>query len=399
MHLSNSPMDKKKKGKQGARKPAATIMAKGRDLSVSLPAVMSKIMQADFEIMKGSRRGSIRVHGQDWIGRLPVGGAPAPGSVLGEFYINPLDYPGTRLALFAQLYDKFRFLVLKFKFVPYTGTAVPGSVIIAYDRDISDATPPANDAGVRQFLAMQDAVSGPIWMPLEATCPLSHPEEGLFTNPVPGGDDRLAYQGQVYVALLEPPAAGISLAGDLFVEYDIELFDPQLETNVSVGIMNVSGANKIQFGPANSDLLYSNLPTVNPTANRTSSAQYVPKVDSLGKSYIDLAQGIYRVYQQLQQTQAGGINLTVPSVTQVVPNVTKPLPAPQPQIAQQTNVITNAINNLAFKGALYSVPPGGARFYSTATDLSGCDSTSANCNQFTNIDKLADAWTDLTTFL
>lgn len=392
-------MDRKNKGKTGARKPSATVMAKGQDKQVSLPAVMSKIMQSDFEIAKGSRRGSIRIHGQDWIGRLPVGGAPTPGQVLGEFYINPLEYPGTRLCLFAQLYDKFRFLKLKFKYVPYTGSAVPGSVILAYDRDISDPTPPANDSGVRQFLAMQDAMSGPIWQIMDMTCPLSHPEEGLFTNPVPGGDDRLAYQGQVYVALLEPPAAGISLAGDLFIEYDLELFDPQLETQVSVGVSSVSGANKLQFGPGNSDLLYTQLPSVNPTANQTKSTAYVPKVDSNGKAYLDLAQGVYRIYQQLQQTKAGGVNQSLPNATQVVPNVSKPLPAPQPELLQGISTVTNAIGALAFKSGIYSVPPGGAKFYSAATDLSGVDSTSVNCNQYLNVDKLADAWTELQTFL
>ena len=181
--------------------------------------------------------------------------------------------------MFAQLYDKFRFKKLTFKYVPYQGTVVPGSIVLAYDRDISDATPPANDVGVRQYMAMMDAVAGPIWQPLSMTCPLSHPEEGLFTNAVPGGDDRLAYQGQVYVALLEPPPAGVVLAGDLFVEYDLELFEPQLETNVSVGESQLQGANQLNFGAPATDLLRSFVNAGNVARSNT----YVPKLDSSGR--------------------------------------------------------------------------------------------------------------------
>lgn len=389
-------MGKAAQRKQQAR---AMTMARGKDQQVTLPAVMSKVMQSDFEIMKGSRRGSLRIKGQDWLGRLPIGGAPAAGSVLGEFYINPLEYPGTRLALFAQLYDKFRFLILRFKFVPYQGTSVPGAIIIAYDRDISDPTPAPNDNGVRQLLSMQDAVSGPIWQPLTATCPLSHPEEGLFTNPVPGGDERLAYQGQVYLALLEPPAAGVVLAGDLFVEYDVEFFDPQLETSVSVGAATVNGANKIQFGTSNNDVLYSFLPTINPTSNQTQSPAYIPKQDSNGKSYLDLAQGVYRVWDSLTQTKAGSVDLGLFTQANLVPNVTKPSPAPQPMSTLVDHVISTAIGAVASSSGLFAVPPGGARWYNAAADLSGVDATSAASALNLRVDKIADAWSDLTNFL
>ena len=148
------PNNKNKAKPAANHKPAATTMAKGSERTVSAPAVISKVMQSDFEISKGPMRGSIRIHGSDWLGRLPIPGGAIAGQAIGEFYINPLEYPGTRLALFAQLYDKFRFKRLTFKYVPYQGTAVPGAVVMAYDRDISDATPPANDVGVRQYMAI-----------------------------------------------------------------------------------------------------------------------------------------------------------------------------------------------------------------------------------------------------
>lgn len=386
--------DKKQKSKPAAQSKARVAMAHGQEKTVSLPTVISKVMQSDFEISKGPMRGAVRIHGVDWLGRLPVPAGATAGLALGEFYINPLEYPGTRLALFAQLYDKFRFKKLSFKYVPYQGTAVPGSIVMAYDRDISDATPPANDVGVRQYLAMMDAVAGPIWQPLTMTCPLAHPEEGLFTNAVPGGDERLAYQGQVYVALLEPPGAGIALAGDLFVEYDLELFEPQLETSVSIGESKLQGANLLYFGPSGTDLLATFL---NGAGNVTKSTAYVPKTDSLGKAYLDLAQGIYRITQTLSQSKAGGVNLGGAGL--VVPNSPKPVPAPQPQTNLFVAYNATTPGAVAQKTSLYSVPPGGGRLYSTAADLSGIDDTLVGNYQQLRVDKLADAWGDLQNFV
>lgn len=388
------PNNNNHKGKPAPHKPAAVTMAKGGEKTVSAPAVISKVMQTDFEIFKGPIRGAIRIHGSDWLGRLPIPASPTAGQAIGEFYINPLEYPGTRLALFAQLYDKFRFKRLRFKFVPYQGTAVPGAVIMAYDRDISDPTPPANDSGVRQYMAMMDACAGPIWQPLTMDCSLSHPESGLFTNAVPGGDDRLAYQGQVYVALLEPPAAGVVLAGDLFVEYDLELFDPQLETNVAIGSSAVQGANTVNVNAG--DLLLS---FINGTGNAARTTTYVPKLDGLGKAYLDLAQGVYRITSQLSQSKAGAVNLGAVSAAQVVPNTPKAAPAPQPQIAGYQSINTSAVGSVASKSSLYAVPPGGAKFYSVASDLTGIDATLVGNYQGLTIDKLADAWTDLTNFV
>lgn len=382
------------KRKPAAAKQAHVTMARGQEKNVSAPAVISKVMQSDFEISKGPVRGAVRIHGSDWLGRLPIPASPVAGQAIGEFYINPLEYPGTRLALFAQLYDKFRFKKLTFKFVPYQGTAVPGSIVLAYDRDISDATPPANDVGVRQYMAMMDALAGPIWQPLSMTCPLSSPNEGLFTNAVPGGDDRLAYQGQVYVALLEPPSAGVVLAGDLFVEYDLELFEPQLETNVSIGQSQLQGANMLNFGTPATDLLRS---FVGAAGNNARSNTYVPKLDSLGKAYLDLAQGVYRITQTLSQSKAGAVNLGTTGL--VVPNNPKPAPAPQPQAGLTVAYNANTIGAVAQKTGLYSVPPGGGRLYSVATDLSGIDSTLLGNYQQLRVDKVADAWGDLFNFV
>lgn len=336
------------------------------------PAVVGRRMQTDWNITNGRVRGSIRVRGQDWLGRILASASETPGYVYLEIYINPLEIAGTRLSLFAQLYDKFRFGLLKFHFVPAGSTQTRGTIILAYDRDISDATPPANDGGVRQFISMMDAVSSPIWAPVTAVCPLSHPEEGLWCNPVAGGDDRLAYQGQLYVACMEPSSLtpGQSL-GDLFMEYDVEFFEPQLDTTIPFARVSVNGTTGY-LGPSANDILrlFATGGQTNITATGIRSFQPVVGPDL--RAFIELAQGVYRVITQTAQTTDGSVNIAPPTL---VPNSPKPAPAPQPIVTLFNNSPTTAAGNGATADFFVAVPPGGGKLYQTLTTATGVDGT------------------------
>jgi len=358
---------------------------------VAAPQSVGRRMQSDWVVSNGSRRGSIRVKGQDWLGRITASASEVPGYVYLEIYINPLEIAGTRLSLFAQLYDKFRFGLLKFHFVPAGSTQTRGTVLLAYDRDISDVTPPPNDTGVRQFMAMMDAVSSPIWAPCTAVCPLSHPEEGLWCNPVSGGDDRLSYQGQLYVACLEPSSltAGQSL-GDLFMEYDVEFFDPQLDQTVPISNMAVPASTS----PTPSDLLR----TLAPTAGFGAGA-YVgtpglfPKVDPVTlKGYLDLAQGVYRLTQAIQQDgfTAGAIQGQAPTL---IPNVTRPAPAPQPIVTliRQLNADPASTSSSEYGEYIVAVPPGGGKMFWELANSAGVTTAS---DQYGTFEKISPNWFD-----
>jgi hypothetical protein len=312
-------------------------------------------MQNEWTVTNGSKRGSIRVKGQDWLGRIVASASETPGYVYLEIYINPLEFAGTRLSLFAQLYDKFRFGLLKFHFVPAGSTQTRGAVIMAYDRDISDTTPPLGDNGVRQFLSMMDAQSSPIWGPCTATCPLSHPEEGLWCNPVAGGDDRLSYQGQLYVACMEPSGLtpGFSL-GDIFMEYDVEFFDPQLDATVPASQNSTPGYNVIS-----PDLLRPLVPGTAGT-NNAGTVGLFPKLLQDGRTALQLAQGVYRLTQYINGT-VGNVSAQAPTVE---PNAPKAAPAPQPIIYPVSNVPADpAGSGPEFSEYFVAVPPGGGNLF------------------------------------
>jgi len=352
-----------------------------REREVSAPAVRSKIMQADFKVNSGKERGSLRIQGQDWLCRVvaPPANLPTfevPGFVYNNVFVNPLELVGSRLSLFAMLYDKYRFNKLKFKFVPCTGSAQVGAIGLSYDRDISDLTPPATDGGVRALLSMQDAEAGPAWCPLEANCPLSQPEEGLFVNPVVGGDERLSYQGQLYVWCLESTSkvAGTAI-GDVYVEYDCDMFCPQLDQAIPVVQVQSGAAYAGNPTGANDALFYAarNNTTEPPFAGGTGDRTLMPVVEADGVSRVTLGSGTYRFTNTIQRDPGvgGSVDLATPTVTAVQPKPDQD--AQQPIQFYNIQDFTSAASgtNSAQWDGYFNVPFGGAKLAQAFSDSTG----------------------------
>lgn len=339
-------------------------------------------MKADFKVNSGKERGSLRIQGQDWLCRVvaPPAATPTsevPGFVYNNVFVNPLELVGSRLSLFAMLYDKYRFNKLKFKFIPCTGSAQVGAVGLSYDRDISDLTPPATDGGVRALLSMQDAEAGPAWCPLEANCPLSHPEEGLFVNPVVGGDERLSYQGQLYVWCLESTgkAAGAAI-GDVYVEYDCDMFCPQLDQSIPI-VQVQSGAGGYAGNPsgANDALFYAarNNTTEPPFAGGTGDRMLMPVVEADGISRVTLGSGTYRFTNTIQRDPGvpGAIDLAAPVVTPVQPKPDQESSQPiQYYNVQDFGAATSGTSSAQWDG-YFNIPFGGGKLQQAFSDSTG----------------------------
>lgn len=316
---------------------------------------------------------AICVHGKEWVGQVKVGSTEVAGTAYLEFYINPFEFGGGRLAQFATLYEKYRFTKFKFRFNPSVPTSQKGAVILAYDRDISDPTPPANANGVRQFLAMEGAQTAPVWMPSEILCKLEAPEQGLFMNPVIGGDDRVSYQGQIYVACLEPTAlaAGTAL-GDLVVEYECEMFVPQLEAPPSMLSVNSTGGG---FDTSTDILRKFAAGGAATVATGLGNVKWQPIVDSLGKYHIPLSEGLYMIRAVLSQTAAGTINMGANPWSFTA---NEPAAAPAPQFIRKlvNQNSSSALTDVAVEDSIIAVPRGGGRLYGTASTVTGLSATS-----------------------
>jgi hypothetical protein len=227
-----------------------------------------------------------------------------------------------------------------------------GSILLAYDRDPSDATPPASGVGVRTFMSWASTKAGDVKQPFSIDCPLQAPEEGLFVNDVPGGDERLSDQGQVYVATVLPMAASTAL-GSLIVEYDMDLFIPNMETDSPLEY------NVVLSNQNTTDLLRAVANTVN-TPSQASDPQYLPTLrPGQGLYAIRFPEGVYRVTAS-GTSGASGQTAGAPTLTAVTP---KAAPAPQPAVQVLRNAATAADVSNWFADYLLNVPSGGADMF------------------------------------
>lgn len=334
---------------------------------VAAPAAISSENRFGFSIGRGRYRDSVRIHAKEWIGPVVTPTTVTPGLTLLEFYLNPAEFGGGRLALFSQLYEKFLFKKFVVHFAPSVSSQTPGSLILAYDRDINDPTPPPNQQGVRTFLAFEDSSSGNVWTPRTMACKLEAPETGYYTNTANSQDDRLTYQGQLYVAVMENPPPNTTL-GDLILEYDCELFIPQLEGGSKMVVTN--DASKAGVTPSATDFI-KNIQTVSTAPISAGAGSFVPKSDASGY-YFDLAEGLYRMAASAAGTLAATQSI-LPLTATIVAKTPAPAPAPQPILSVINNPGTTAttassVQNL-FYDALLAIPRGGGKVYLQGTNL------------------------------
>jgi hypothetical protein len=266
-------------------------------LRVAAPAAQTKVRGSYFTISDASSRKyseAIRIRGQDFLASIP-GNSLLTGANVYNLLINPQtgELASTRLAKFSELYDKFLFLNLRFHYEPVCPTSTVGGIVLAYDRDPSDATPPASDHGLHSYYAMMGARSGPVWSSISIDCPLSDTQDFYYGNQV-GGDERLYAQGQVYIAATSTLPAGD--IGSLWVEYECMLFDPQLEDNdtvitASTPVGNATNTTKQGFNGLVAD---SNIGTA-----------FSIKTDDQGNTFLDFPrEGAYEILTHATNTGA-----------------------------------------------------------------------------------------------
>ena len=236
--LPNKPKNGRPQKRPNNGQTRSRIVASS--LKIAQPSAKSKVRSAYFRVSDASTSkypDAIRVQGQDFLTSITAANQAA-GAVVYNEIINPLTgvFDNSRLGKFAELYEKFLFKDLKFHYDPACPTSTSGGLVLAYDRDPSDPTPAASDHGLHQYYAMMGTRSGPVWDNISIDCPLSDTQNFYYGNGR-GGDERLFAQGQIYVSASSLLPTGP--LGLLWVEYDILLFDPQLEEKDAVVVANV----------------------------------------------------------------------------------------------------------------------------------------------------------------
>jgi len=217
---------------------------------------------------------------------------------------------------------------------------------------------------------MEDSKDGNVWTKHVIKCRLLAPDAGYYTNTVNGGDDRLAYQGQFYLACVVPTglSTGATL-GRLRIRYRCHFFVPQLEsTLLSVTLVTPPAGTTFPGASSGSDFLQK---IVSLAGVVSGNMNWTPKVDSNGKYFLDLAQGLYRLTRSFNAGAPGtaGSSGTSSQGTPVL-SVNEPAAAPAPQpFVQTVSYVTdesNASGNWvagSMEEDILGVPKGGAKLY------------------------------------
>jgi hypothetical protein len=125
----------------------------------------------------------------------------------------------------ASSFEKYTFHKLKFHYITSLPTSIRGMVALIPDYDAADSN---TTLGKGDLLGFADAARGPCWANVTLTCdkkslgPVRFTREGFSF----GGDIKTYDQLQLIVM---HNAATTGVVGELWVEYDVELFIPQHE--------------------------------------------------------------------------------------------------------------------------------------------------------------------------
>jgi len=175
------------------------------------------------------------------------------------------------LSQIAARFEKYRFHKLRFLYRTEKSSATNGTVMFAVDYDAADPLP-ANKA---QLLQNEDKERKAPWQEFDLHCRGRNliDTDGLFVRPgsKPGGTDIKTYDmGQLIVAT--QGMADTSAVGELWVDYDVSLMTPVLESSTAPVSTNVSlfqsnGAENVVSGVTYTMLLavepVNGLPAVN----------------------------------------------------------------------------------------------------------------------------------------
>jgi len=149
-------------------------------------------------------------------------------TIADTFAVNPglaASFPW--LAGIAQNWETYRFNRLRMCYYTRTGSNVPGSVIMAHDPDASDAAPVTEQIMTTYESTEEDAPWKDICLEVRSvTMQDIGPRKFIRTGPLAANQDVKLYDsGNLFVATVDGTAVSW---GKLWVEYDIDLFTPQL---------------------------------------------------------------------------------------------------------------------------------------------------------------------------
>lgn len=329
---------------------------------VSVPAATGGINKTAFSVLSSNRgNGAVCIRGKDYLGliTIPVAGTSPAGTTVFNMPISPSapQLQSSRLSRFSQMYDKFFFKRLKFHFTAQTPTTTQGSIIVAYDHDAADATPPVSESGIQALMSFQDSVTAPAWASVDLDCHVRNDAQDWYYTNFVDEEERIAFQGQLYVTVLTGYSVGSFLSA--WVEYEVDFWDPQLdpssntETKSFLAGAVVSNTANAAFNPLAG--------VWGTSANNPLNPFIQPGVDSAGNSYLNILKGGAYLLEQIAKQSSAGTFTTFNT-----PTVSVNHPGQTATITNNESLAAIGAGTSAYRKDLLKIPFGGAKVYGTA---------------------------------
>jgi hypothetical protein len=177
----------------------------------------------------------LRISGSEYITTVEVPTRSlynSPGSILFS-RPNGSAPPNTRLAQFAEIYERWHPRVYTYRFIPSQPTTTPGTYIMAQEADCAAVYPVADATNVPRFRVMPGSVMAQMWEPASCHISKSGDYTSLWCNDPNVGEtdvaDRLDLAGVFYFAYVVGSglASGTAL-GIIELDYEIDFYVPRL---------------------------------------------------------------------------------------------------------------------------------------------------------------------------
>lgn len=156
-------------------------------------------------------------------GMVNVTGSELVGSVTLQFNgtanaisANPYLFTGTWLNRQASMYNKYKYVNARLRFVPFCPTSTAGRIIIGWDADPNDLVP-TNPVPVTQ---LENAREAPIWMENSASMGVIRKPE--FTIGVAGDTDHSP--GNFVIWTDNGTGSSAVTVGSLYMDYSINFW-------------------------------------------------------------------------------------------------------------------------------------------------------------------------------
>jgi hypothetical protein len=179
--------------------------------------------------------------GSDYLGNLTFKAgssiATASDRVLKSIPVTPSAIVGTRLAVLAGLYERYRFRKYNLRYVPAVPPTMACQVVVYQDTDPNDDPGVITDADALVRQAVAQAGSRQFNFVAPQTTPLSQraDDQLYYTGTEGSGDKRFSQQAVLHVIQITnpinfngDPVSADLLGGSLFVDWECDFQTPQI---------------------------------------------------------------------------------------------------------------------------------------------------------------------------